>query len=105
MSEFLKCDAPGCTHVSDVEAITEDMIGTPCPVCGASLLTREDFDVWQVVFKPAIEASHAAGLTRDSSPDDVGHDRVRINWHDGELRVKAITATDKASTQRTEISI
>jgi len=43
LSKGLKCDAPGCSHREDVLEITEALIGKPCPKCGASLLTKEDF--------------------------------------------------------------
>jgi len=39
----LKCDAPDCDHIEKISEITAAMIGKPCPKCGASLLTTEDF--------------------------------------------------------------
>tara|TARA_R110000850_G_scaffold109178_1_gene221946 strand:+ start:689 stop:970 length:282 start_codon:yes stop_codon:yes gene_type:complete len=47
MNEVLNCDAKGCGHVEDVGEITADMVDTPCPVCGANLLTNEDWVAWQ----------------------------------------------------------
>lgn len=44
MKGFLKCDAQGCDyHTPDQFELTADMIGTPCPKCGANLLTEEDY--------------------------------------------------------------
>lgn len=42
----LKCDRPGCGFVDPEPQLTEEYlmsnIGRPCPLCGASLLTKED---------------------------------------------------------------
>lgn len=47
MSEVLNCDAQGCDHVEPVGKITADMVGVPCPKCGANLLTEDDWRNWQ----------------------------------------------------------
>jgi hypothetical protein len=39
----LHCDACGYTAESAVE-LTADLIGTPCPQCGANLLTHDGYD-------------------------------------------------------------
>ena len=42
----LKCDSPGCSY-HDRSILFDDYekyIDAPCPECGASLLTREDYD-------------------------------------------------------------
>lgn len=44
----LKCDTPHCNYV-DPDIPFEDYpkwIGKPCPVCGRSLLTQEDYDAF-----------------------------------------------------------
>ena len=41
---FLKCDEKGCVHQEYHAEIAPEQIGKPCPRCGASLLTQEDFD-------------------------------------------------------------
>jgi predicted RNA-binding Zn-ribbon protein involved in translation (DUF1610 family) len=46
-SPKLQCDS--CHHEVDVEAITKDLIGTPCPVCGDSMLTPEHWRSYQRV--------------------------------------------------------
>lgn len=42
----LNCDTPGCGYVDATVPLnwttTRTMIGTPCPKCGANLLTKED---------------------------------------------------------------
>jgi hypothetical protein len=49
MSEVLNCDAPGCGHVEEVGTITGEMVGMPCPSCGANLLAEEDWQAWQPI--------------------------------------------------------
>lgn len=56
MAEFLKCDHEGCSHVEMCGPFTQEMVGKPCPVCGSSLLTQEDFDGWQRHVAPLIAA-------------------------------------------------
>lgn len=87
MSEFLKCDADGCSHVENVDAITADMIGRPCPVCGASLLTAEDFAFYDAHVRPAMDLAHKLGLSEPAQPGEPG--AVAVNFHDGELRIRA----------------
>jgi hypothetical protein len=42
----LKCDRPGCGYKSENFELTiktiPGLVGTPCPQCGANLLTKED---------------------------------------------------------------
>ena len=41
----LDCDKPGCGYEEPIAGpISEDMIDTPCPKCGESLLTQEDYN-------------------------------------------------------------
>jgi hypothetical protein len=37
----LKCDAPGCDYREELVIPSVDLVGKPCPKCGASLLTEE----------------------------------------------------------------
>lgn len=87
MAEFLKCDAAGCDHVEDVAAITEDMIDRPCPKCGASLLTRDDWDMWVSVFQPAIRAMKDEGLLQPWDPSTPRENMFKVNYHDGQVMV------------------
>ncbi|MHA6731766.1 hypothetical protein [Devosia sp. A369] len=84
--EFLKCDAAGCDHSENVAAITAEMVGKPCPTCGANLLTQGDWDFYSQMFKPAVEAMKALGIVAEAEPESVG--AVRFNYHDGEMRVR-----------------
>jgi hypothetical protein len=83
MSEHLKCDAAGCDHVEIVGTITEDMIGKPCPKCGANLLTKEDWDVWVALVRPSIKLAHDLGLSGSAEPGDPR--AIRVGFHDGNL--------------------
>lgn len=54
----LKCDTPHCNYF-DPDIPVEDYpkwIGKPCPVCGRSLLTEEDY----IAFMAIIEANKRA---------------------------------------------
>jgi len=65
MSEHLNCDAEGCNHVEQVGTITEEMVGLPCPKCGANLLTAEDWEAWkplQAIMQIAKAASPACSV-------------------------------------------
>lgn len=87
MSEFLKCDAEGCDHVEDVAEITVDMVGKPCPKCGANLLTPEDWTFYSTVFRPGLDALAAAGLDVRAGKDTPADERAAFNYHDGEIRI------------------
>ena len=45
--EVLKCDQYGCGHIENVGQITQDMVDTPCPRCGESLLTPHAWKRWK----------------------------------------------------------
>lgn len=56
----IKCDAPGCDYVDDKAEFGDGMkwLGAPCPLCGASLLTVEDYTAIQLI-KSAIALTNA----------------------------------------------
>jgi predicted RNA-binding Zn-ribbon protein involved in translation (DUF1610 family) len=85
MPAFLKCDAPGCDHVESVEAISRDLIGFPCPKCGASLLTADDCMKWLHSVQPGIDTLKALGLIADRAPVDGDLNAVRIHLHGSDL--------------------
>jgi len=93
MTKFLKCDAAECDHVEHIEAITADMVGKPCPKCGANLLTQGDWDVYSTVVQPAMRAMVDLGLAKEATVDTPAAERMSINYHDGELRFKFPKAT------------
>jgi hypothetical protein len=72
----LSCDAPGCGYV-DMTVPVEDYeksIGKPCPDCGASLLTQEDYNTVMTMIE-LMEAMNEV-LPERSREDNV----VRINF-------------------------
>lgn len=86
--QFLKCDAPDCDHREDVDQLTADMVGKPCPVCGASLLTQEDFDKFGGL--SAIMALFVGAVSSIPRPSPgTAATRIEVNLHDGELTLKA----------------
>lgn len=75
--EFLKCDAAYCDHVEEVPEITEGMVGKPCPLCGANLLTQEDWDQWKVMVA-MVRAVQSFAPTADDDSDKV---MMRVGLH------------------------
>jgi hypothetical protein len=47
----LKCDNPACDYWDESVPVSEykNSIGKPCPKCGQSLLTQEDYDLFEQV--------------------------------------------------------
>ena len=84
MSEYLKCDAAGCDHVEDVDVIVAEMVGKPCPKCGANLLTAEDWNTWHERFVPVFNAMKVEGLIDPAAPSGPTV-AIRVGFHDGGL--------------------
>lgn len=91
MAEYLQCDAEGCTHNETVTEINEALVGKPCPLCGASLLTSEDFEFWIKKVKPMHSMMMAAGLIAEPTEAERadGSNILSVHYHDGEMTVKA----------------
>lgn len=92
MSSYLKCDAEGCDHVEEVDEITEDHIGKPCPKCGASLLTEEDYHRFNVM-KAGMRMLGRLGLVRKPDGDNPAEGEVIIKTHHhaGKTTIEEIT--------------
>lgn len=80
--QYLRCDRDGCDHSETIPQITASMIGKPCPKCGDSLLTKEDFAHWEKVVEPQMaalrmieKAAIEAGLVSENDA------KVRFNLH------------------------
>jgi hypothetical protein len=88
MREFLKCDADGCDHAEVVGRVTEDHVGAPCPLCGASLLTEVDWRGWQFVqaLSSIVEGAVSALPDADVACHEDGGPMV-INYHNGALMI------------------
>lgn len=86
---YLKCDA--CDHHETVPQITQAEVGTPCPKCGADMLTQEDYDAF---------SAHVAlldAINMDVGPIDgdgpTSGVLVSVNHHAGEWNIKIKEAT------------
>lgn len=72
----LKCDAPTCDYVAPagLYVFGAHLIGTPCPKCGASLLTQQDYDI-HVALRKGVDwvntIGNALGLGSEVPPTEV----------------------------------
>lgn len=85
----LKCDA--CDYRETVaRELTEDLIGEPCPECGANLLTREDFDHAHAVFA-ALQPLETMGLLKLAPVGQrFGEGALRIGVHSGTVTISGL---------------
>jgi hypothetical protein len=93
----LQCDADGCDHRENIPDYSAEYIGKPCPKCGASLLTQEDYDDFHRHLKPAIDLLLAAGLAKMN--DGVKHPGtlvLGISTHGGVVSAKTKLKDDGA---------
>lgn len=93
---YLKCDADGCDHMEHHEAIGLEMIGKPCPKCGANLLTEQDYlDGCKV--EALLKTLEVLGLCRLLGPDDdlpEGRKMIFFNPHNGKLNIEGLLDND-----------
>lgn len=84
----LRCDAVGCGFVEPVAlAFTEELIGRPCPLCGANLLTRRDYADTQRLFAFIGWINRWFGWLGSETPPANAH-RVQVRTHNGEVTTK-----------------
>ena len=84
----LMCDAPGCDHREDIDVFSEDLIGKPCPKCGANLLTKDDYDAALPVYA-AMDMLEKAGFVKGATVDTSGEKaQISFNIHDGAAHIK-----------------
>lgn len=81
----LKCDEPNCNVEIDCPDYGPQYIDTPCPECGANLLTKEDFDDAEPM-RLMFAILEKAGLTKDSAAKDAVE--VRFNQHNGKTALE-----------------
>ena len=67
----MKCDAPTCDYItSDVSNDTiGDYLHKPCPLCGESLLTDEDYEKFKSYIKLQDNFNKVAGKIMDEVMD------------------------------------
>lgn len=93
----LKCDAPSCGYRDDSIEMSEyeSYIDAPCPLCGASLLTREDFELVDVVIQLTSEIEQMVKESEERFPagDEDSKSLLKVNFSmngTGKLGVGAI---------------
>lgn len=101
---YLLCDAPGCGH-NEPKPRPETLeqmrayIGTPCPKCGANLLTKEDAAEGWPIFEKLLKLEKStrevcAKLDLDfdelerQAEADPNAKRVVLRHHDGVTRLE-----------------
>lgn len=84
----LRCDTPGCGHVEPhAQPFTEALIGQPCPLCGASLLTRKDYADTKRLFAMIDTMNRWFGWLGSETPSP-SHKAVEVRTHNGELTIR-----------------
>lgn len=81
---ILHCDA--CHHEVGVETITEADINRPCPICGTSLVTLQDYVNWKVI-QTAMESAKSLGLLVDKPGPDTVTIKQKFISKDGDLTI------------------
>ena len=75
----IKCDAEGCNYRDDTVNVDDysEYLNTPCPVCGANLLTQEDFDTVARLFE-MVDVLKGMGLSGKKVKDSK---KVKLNMN------------------------
>lgn len=63
------------------------MVGTPCPKCGANLLTEEDAEQWMKHIQPVTDMMRELGLLSDQpvDPSDATATALSLHLHQNKL--------------------
>ena len=92
---YLVCDAEGCDYKGDHGELRQELVGTPCPKCGADLLTQRDFEDGMRL-KEEIDLLVKLGiLSREMTDDAVGF--LELHTHAGKVKIgiELITESDQ----------
>tara|TARA_R110002073_G_scaffold100593_1_gene228901 strand:- start:1495 stop:1782 length:288 start_codon:yes stop_codon:yes gene_type:complete len=84
---YLQCDAQSCDHVEDATDYGPHLIGKPCPKCGESLLTQQDFDDAEPM-RLMMELLIKAGIASDTGADMKHPVTLDVNQHAGQTTIK-----------------
>jgi hypothetical protein len=97
----LKCDAPTCDYVDDgvKDEDYEKYLNAPCPKCGASLLTPEDFEAIKMLHALADLITTIGGgpLREDESVDNSWIIPIKMDGT-GNIKLGNIYRKDDKST-------
>ncbi|MCW2275107.1 hypothetical protein GJ654_10265 [Rhodoblastus acidophilus] len=86
----LHCDACGY-DLPEPQPFTEALIGTPCPKCGADMLTESDFNATMKLFRSVDFFNRWLGpiFGREVTPESVAStNRLRVKIHDDTMTIK-----------------
>jgi hypothetical protein len=83
--EYLKCDTPSCDYFEMMPVVVE-LVGKPCPKCGASLLTQDDYIDYRKM-KAGIDATNEVVLAANpKAPMPM----TLMATHNGQVRRKNV---------------
>lgn len=81
----LLCDA--CGHTMLVADHGPHLIGTPCPECGADMLTQQDYDDGVRLLEQIEQINSLFGFLGSETPSEDAS-VVGLNPHDGALNIR-----------------
>ena len=82
---YLLCDA--CGHRDLVDGYHADLIGRPCPKCGADMLTQKDYDDTLKLLEGIALLNGLFGASGlEAGEEDAA--TLRMNPHDGALNIR-----------------
>lgn len=82
---LLHCDA--CGHETKTMKISEKMIGTPCPKCGANMLTAEDHAKSEAMFKAIDLVNAMVGPLIGATKPGKKAQPIGVRCHEDEVTV------------------
>lgn len=84
----LHCDAPGCGYIApEASPWGPELVGTPCPACGANLLTASDYARVQrsLRFIDKINRIFGPLFGRREMPPDALHMSIRMHGNQTDI--------------------
>jgi hypothetical protein len=84
----LVCDVDECGHVEAIDELTADLIDKPCPICGANLLTADDYAAGKVL-RATLASFQTLGLIKIGEPTGA-KSSVSLNPHAGSIKIKLL---------------
>jgi hypothetical protein len=85
----LQCDAPDCDYVSPTALPWgPELIGMPCPKCGANLLTERDYRLTERFMRVVDFINRVFGPIFGRRVQPPGAPSMSVRFHDGETDIK-----------------
>lgn len=82
----LKCDT--CGHTGEEVELTEALVDTPCPKCGANMLTRGDYESSKLMHDLAMPLLRMLGAT--PPPADYEGPVLAVNLTHGTVETREV---------------